>query len=59
MLILQQGEARLKVSDESWEVSRKSVFEEPATALYLPPDTSLTVDAHGPLEAIIVAAPAE
>ena len=59
VLVLQQGEGRLKVSDETWEVSRKNVVDEPATALYLPPDTSVTVDAHGPLEAIIVAAPAE
>jgi len=59
VLILQEGKGVLEASDNSWEVSRVGVFDEPATALYLPPGASLTVTAHTPLEAIIISAPAE
>jgi 5-deoxy-glucuronate isomerase len=59
VLVLQEGNGRLEVSDNAWEVSRSSVFEEPATALYLPSGVRLTIAAHVPLEAIIVAAPAQ
>ena len=59
VLILQEGKGRLEASGETWEVSRAGVFDEPATALYLPPDMNLTITAHGFLEAIIVAAPAK
>ncbi len=59
VLILQEGKGRLEALDNVWEVSRTSVFDEPATALYLPPGVSLTITAYAPLEAIIVTAPAE
>jgi 5-deoxy-glucuronate isomerase len=59
VLILQQGEARLELQHHQWDVSRKNVFDERATALYLPPGATLTVTASAPLEAIIVATPAE
>ena len=59
VLILQEGQGRLEVSEETWDVSRKGVFDEPATALYLPPGTNLTITSYSPLEAIIVATPAE
>ena len=59
VLVLQEGAGRLEASDNVWDVSRKSVFDQPATALYLPPGVNLTITAHAPLEAIIVATPAE
>ncbi len=59
VLVLQEGKGLLEASRETWEVSRVGVFDEPATALYLPPDVNLTVTAHDFLEAIIVSAPAE
>ncbi len=59
VLVLQEGNGRLAATDNAWEVSRSSVFDEPATALYLPPGVKLTITAHAPLEAIIVAAPAQ
>jgi 5-deoxy-glucuronate isomerase len=59
MLVLHQGAGRLEAAEYAWSVSRRGVFEEPATALYLPPGVELTVTANAPLEAIIVSAPAE
>ncbi len=59
VLVLQEGHGRLEAADKAWEVSRSSVFDEPATALYLPPGVQLSVTAHAPLEAIIVAVPAQ
>ena len=59
VLILQEGEGILEALGHTWEVSRKNVFDERATALYLPPRVNLSVTAHSPLEAIIVATPAE
>ena len=58
VLILQEGAGLLETSGDAWEVSRAGVFDEPATALYLPPGANLTVTARSFLEAIIVAAPA-
>lgn len=59
VLLLQEGEGKLESQGHTWEVQRKSVFEERATALYLPPAASLTVTARAPLEAIVVTTPAE
>jgi 5-deoxy-glucuronate isomerase len=59
VLVLQEGAGQLEVSEHTWEVSRSSVFEERATALYVPPDSSLNITAERALEAIIVTAPAE
>ncbi len=59
VLVLQEGAGRLRALDGTWEVSRSGVFDQPATALYLPPGVELAVTAHIPLEAIIVSAPAE
>ena len=59
VLILQQGKGLLAARENAWEVSRTGVFDEPATALYLPPDVNLTITAHTVLEGIIVTAPAE
>lgn len=58
VLVLQEGAGRLEAASQSWEVRRKSVFEEGATALYLPPGEGLTITADEGLEAIIVTAAA-
>jgi 5-deoxy-glucuronate isomerase len=57
-MVLQQGAARVEAMEHAWTVSRRGVFDEPATALYLPPGVELAVTASAPLEAIIVTAPA-
>jgi 5-deoxy-glucuronate isomerase len=57
--VLQEGTGRVEVAGQSWEVSRRDVFAEPATALYLPPGADLAVTASTPLEAIVVSAPAD
>lgn len=59
VLVLQAGAAVLEANGEAWEVSRESVFKEPATALYVPRGVRVSVSAHEPLEAIIIAAPVE
>ena len=58
VFVLQEGAAQLRVSENTWDVSRKGVFEQKASALYLPPHTSLTVRAHASLEGLFVTAPA-
>ena len=57
IVVLQQGKGTFATPGDSWNVQRASVFGERATALYLPPDTLLTVTAESPLEAIVVATP--
>jgi 5-deoxy-glucuronate isomerase len=59
VLILQEGSGRLETSAGSWDVSRKNVFDERATGLYLPPRADLTVSAREPLEAVLISTPAE
>ena len=59
VLVLQEGRGTLRAAGEAWRVSRKNVFDERATALYLPPGVELTVAAEAPLEAILISAKAE
>jgi 5-deoxy-glucuronate isomerase len=58
VLVLLQGSARLVCRDRGWTVSRSGIFEEPATALYLPPGEGVEVRAGTRLEAMIVSTPA-
>jgi 5-deoxy-glucuronate isomerase len=55
--VLQQGRARISVGDASWTASRSNVFDDRATAVYVPPGAALTVTAEAPLEAVLVSAP--
>ena len=48
---------RCEPDDQQWPVGRSSVFEERATALYLPAGRTLIVRAETPLEAIVVSTP--
>ncbi len=57
VVVLQEGNGTFCVGDQSWEVARESTFTQPATALYLPPGSTLTVEAQSPLEAALIATP--
>jgi 5-deoxy-glucuronate isomerase len=56
--VLQDGSGTFTVPEQSWAVSRGSVFTQPATALWLPPNVDLQVDALTRLEAVFVSTPA-
>jgi 5-deoxy-glucuronate isomerase len=58
IVVLQQGQGAFAAGGRTWPVSRSSVFDERATALYLPPGERLTVTADTALEAILVSTPA-
>jgi 5-deoxy-glucuronate isomerase len=58
VVVLQEGRGTFEVGAERWAVSRANVFDERATAVYLPPGATLTVDAATPLEAVLISAPA-
>jgi 5-deoxy-glucuronate isomerase len=64
VVVLQEGRATWSAGDDTWTVSRRGVFAERATALYLPPGTTFTAQGlegsgHPDVsEAIIISAPA-
>lgn len=58
VLVLQEGKATFATPDETWSLARTNVFDERASAVYLPPGTPLIVTAESPLEAILVSTPA-
>lgn len=58
VLVVQKGAAALTVEGQRYEVRRKDVFSERATALYLPPGLRLTIEASGPFEAVVFSTPA-
>lgn len=58
VVVLQQGRGTVEAGGRRWPVSRDSVFTDRATALYLPPDVELTVEAATPLEAVLFSTPA-
>src|SRR5436190_5117476 len=58
VLVLQEGRGTFATPDESWPMSRTNVFDERASAVYLPPVVPLTVSAETPLEAILFSTPA-
>jgi 5-deoxy-glucuronate isomerase len=58
VLVLQEGAATFTTPDQSWTLSRRNVFDQRASAVYLPPGTPLTVAATAPIEAILVSTPA-
>src|SRR6187399_1072690 len=45
IVVLQEGHGTWSAGGETWEVRRKGVFDEPATALYLPPGVRATFTA--------------
>jgi 5-deoxy-glucuronate isomerase len=58
VLVLQEGKGTFTTPDGTWTLSRKNVFDERASAVYLPPGVTLNVTAETPLEAILVSTPA-
>src|SRR6186997_345928 len=58
VLVLQEGRGTFATSDESWNLARTNVFEERASAVYLPPGVAMTITAETALEAILFSTPA-
>jgi len=56
ILVVQEGSGTLTAGGRSWSVSRRDVFSERATALYVPPDIELTARADDRLEAVLFSA---
>ena len=58
IVVLQEGRGTFAVGNERWAVSRKNVFSERATAVYLPVGAVLMMAAETPLEAVAFSTPA-
>jgi len=58
VLVLQEGRGKFTTPDGAWTLSRTNVFDERASAIYLPPGTPLTVKADATLEAVLFSTPA-
>jgi 5-deoxy-glucuronate isomerase len=58
VVVLQEGSGTFATPDDTWKLSRSNVFEERASAVYVPPGVALTVTAESPLEAILFSTPA-
>ena len=56
IVVLQEGSGTFAVGEREWRVSRRDVFSERATALYLPPGATLRVTATTPIEAVLLTA---
>ena len=54
--VVQDGSGTLEAGGERWHVSRKDVFSERATALYLPPGVEMVARADTRLEAVLFSA---
>src|SRR5829696_6029786 len=53
ILVLQEGKGTFATADGTWTLARKNVFDERASAVYLPPGVTLTVTAEIPTEAVL------
>src|SRR5262249_4793959 len=58
VLVLQEGKGTFTTPDGSWTLSRTNVFDERASAMYLPPGATLNVAAETALEAVLFSTPA-
>ena len=58
VLVLQEGRGRFVTGDGEWTLSRSNVFDERASAVYVPPGARVTVTAETPLEAVLFSTPA-
>ena len=59
VLVMQQGAGSVTVAGRTFPVSRTGVFEERATAVYIPPGAAATITATSDFEAILVSTRAE
>lgn len=58
VLIVQSGAASARVGEQTWKLSRTDVFQERASAVYLPPGELLNIVPSSDFEGIIVSTPA-
>src|SRR4051812_27226035 len=58
VLVVQSGAATVTVAGQEFEVSRKDVFQERATAVYAPPGEPITIVGKTEFEGIVVSTPA-
>ena len=58
VLIVQRGAASIMVAGQTFGVTRTDVFDEPASAVYLPPNQRAAIVASSEFEAILVSTPA-
>jgi len=56
--VLQDGRGTAEIDGQTWSISRAGVFDERATAVFVPPGRRLVVRAEAPLEAILISTPA-
>lgn len=59
VLVMQQGAGSVTVAGQTFPLSRASVFEERAAAVYFPPGATATISATSDFEAILVSTPAD
>ena len=59
ILVLQSGAGAVAFAGGAFSVSRRDVFDERASAVYIPPGEPIAVAASSDLEAILVSTPAE
>ena len=59
ILVLQDGSGTLEAGGQRWHVSRRDVFSERATALYVPCNVEVTARADARIEAVLFSTPAE
>jgi len=59
VFVLQEGSVVLDAGGKHWEASRAGVFQEPASALYLPRGMEVNVSAATEVEGIFMGAPTE
>jgi 5-deoxy-glucuronate isomerase len=58
VLVLQEGRGTFATPEGTWKLERTNVFDQRASAVYVPPGVNLTVTAETPLEAILFSTPA-
>lgn len=59
IVVVQRGTAELAAAGHTWHVSRRDVFAERATAVYLPPGVELRIRATPAFEAVVFSTPAD
>ena len=58
VLVMQSGSGSVSAAGQTFDVKRTDVFDERASAVYLPPGASATIAASSDLEAILISTPA-
>lgn len=58
VVVLQSGRGEFGAGHERWPVGRRDVFDDRATACYVPPGAAFTARAETDLEAVLISTPA-